>query len=92
MLILNPGNLATYRKQREAFMTLFGIEPQVRISGTLQEYKTGDIVFLKGKFTLVEKVDNIKGNLFFRIKVDGQMIWATQWVRDDEDDFKIDMI
>lgn len=65
MLITSPETLNDYEEKVEAFKTLFGIEPQVRIAGTLVEILTGnragDIVFLKNTLTTVEDVSGRYG-------------------------------
>lgn len=91
MLIISPKTLYGYNEKVEAFKLLFGIEPQVRIAGTLIELLTGnrlgDIVFLKNKATIVLDAKELYGELYFHINVDGELVWVQKHLDDFEIDF-----
>lgn len=88
MLIIPPNTLREYKQKVKAFHTLFGLEPQVLISGLFMESVTGDIVFLRNSPTRVYGATKVKGVLHFLIYADG----ASVWVRKHLDDFEMDFI
>lgn len=86
MLIIPPTTLREYNQKVKAFHTLFDIEPQVIITGTLIEFLSQDTVFLKNRSALVVDAKEIDEELYFLINENGEAIW----VRKYQDDF--DMI